>query len=249
MDLTGAGEGWAHFCARPTLWGVLLWGRPGRDGITALARSLVRELAPPAVPHGSVVDARRIEGGDAGAFEILTGYVDVHRDALANQVERLALVRPAGMEGAVVAGFFEVLSKPYPVATFETLDQALIWLEQEPCVAREIDALYAEVAETPPIVSALRGVLDDYPSIADAAKRLGMSERTLQRRLQRADTSYQEQLNHARIRAARKLLIDTDAPITTIALEVGCSSPQHFSALFRRLVGKTPSDYRLSRGA
>ena len=74
-----------------------------------------------------------------------------------------------------------------------------------------------------------------------------MSERTLQRRLRDADTSYQDQLNQARIRAAQKLLLDTDTPITTIALEVGCSSPQHFSALFRRLVGETPSDYRLSR--
>lgn len=249
MDVVGSGEGWAHFCARPTLWGVLLWGRSGRDGIAALARSLVEELVDPALPHGSLVDARRIEGVDTGAFETLSSYVDEHRDALATQVQRLALVRPAGMEGAVVAGFFEVLPKPYPVATFASSTEALAWLEEDPAIADELDALYAELAETPPVVNSLRTVLHDYPAIADAAKRLGMSERTLQRRLREAKTSYQEQLNQARIRDAQKLLLDTDTPITAIALEVGCSSPQHFSALFRRLVGQTPSDFRLRRGS
>lgn len=249
MDVAGAGEGWAHFCARPTLWGVLLWGRPGRDGIAGLSRSLLSELVDPAVPHGSLVDARRIEGVDAAAFETLTAYVDEHRDALAKQVQRLALIRPLGMEGAVVAGFFEVLPKPYPVATFESPDEALSWLEHDASIGPELDALYAELAATPAIVSALRAVLADYPPIADAAKRLGMSERTLQRRLRDADTSYQDEVNQARIRAARRLLLDTDTPITTIALEVGCSSPQHFSALFRRLVGQTPSDFRLGGGS
>ena len=153
------------------------------------------------------------------------------------------------MEGAVVAGFFEVLPKPYPVATFESPTEALDWLAHDPSIATELDALYAELAATPAIVTKLRTVLDDYPSIADAAKRVGMSERTLQRRLRDADTSYQDQLNQARIRAARRLLLDTDTPITTIALEVGCSSPQHFSALFRRLVGKTPSEFRVEGGA
>lgn len=243
------GADWVHFCARPTLWGVLLWGRPGRDEVQALTRSLVKELEPPAIAHASLVDAHRIEGVDAGAFEALMGYVQAHRAGLASHVERLAIVRPAGMEGAVVAGFFEVLPKPYPVALFEDVTEALTWLEVDGArqVEAELEALYAELAQTAPIVIALRGVLDDYPPIGDAAKRLGMSERTLQRRLKEAETSYLEELNAARIRAAQGMLLDTDAPITTIALDVGCSSPQHFSALFRRLVGETPSQFR-SRG-
>lgn len=241
-----AGADWVHFCARPTLWGVLLWGRPGRDEVEALARSLRRELEPPAVPHASLVDAHRIEGVDAGAFEALMRYVQDNLEGLASHVQRLAIVRPAGMEGAVVAGFFEVLPKPYPVGLFEDVAEALAWLEIDDAttIHGELEALYAELAGTPPIVTALREVLDDYPSIGEAAKRLGMSERTLQRRLKEATTSYQEELNAARIRAAQRMLIDSDAPITTIALDVGCSSPQHFSALFRRLVGQTPSAFR-----
>lgn len=200
------------------------------------------------MPHGSLVDARRLDGVDPGAFETLTGYVWKHRAALSEQVVQLALVRPAGMVGAVVAGFFEVMPKPYPVRLFESSREALVWLEHDPAVASELDALYAETAEAPAIVTALRAVVDDYPTIGEAASRLGMSQRTLQRRLRRAETSYQEQMNEARVRAGRGLLLETDLPITTIALEVGCSSPQHFSSLLRRLVGKTPSQFRTDRG-
>jgi AraC-like DNA-binding protein len=40
------------------------------------------------------------------------------------------------------------------------------------------------------------------------------------------------------------MLLDSDAPVTTIALEVGCATPQHFAALFRRFYGVSPSAWR-----
>ena len=99
----------------------------------------------------------------------------------------------------------------------------------------------------PPVVAALRAFLDarlEGPSIAEAAKSLGMSERTLQRRLREADTSYVDQLAKARLGAAQRLLLDSDASLTTIALDVGCASLQHFSALFRKQLGESPSSWR-----
>ena len=247
-----AGERFAHFCWSHELWGVVLWGRPGRDDVEALVRSLALELAPPAVPHASVVDARRIEGVDAGAFESLMSYVQAHAATLAVQVTRLAILRPDGMEGALVAGFFEVLPKPYPVNVCASLGEALAWLEAtDAATATEaIARLHGDVTALAPIIAALRPLLEaerDGMPIADAAKRLGMSERTLQRRLREAGTSYQDELNAARIDAAKRMLLDSDAPITTIAYDVGCASPQHFSSLFRRLVGVSPSDFRKSR--
>lgn len=35
-------------------------------------------------------------------------------------------------------------------------------------------------------------------------------------------------------------------PVTTVALELGYDSPSAFSAMFRRIMGSTPSDYFLS---
>ena len=253
-----AGRGYAHFCAHPRLWGVLLWGRPNQDDAARLGRSLVLELKAPAVPHVSVVDASRLEGVDSGAFGALDGYVRDHLDSLSRQVTRLALVRPPGMEGAFVAGFFEVLPRPYPVEVFADLGAALTWLDEDACVERPppsafagaLASIYRDVAAMPPIVSQLRAALEGNLhdlSVTDAAKALGASERTLQRRLREAGTTFQDEVGAARLRAAQRMLLDSDAALTTIALEVGCASLQHFSALFRKLTGESPSAWRARR--
>lgn len=48
----------------------------------------------------------------------------------------------------------------------------------------------------------------------------------------------------ARIARACRLLAETDAPVTTLALELGFSSSQHFAQAFRQHVGETARDYR-----
>src|SRR5258706_12791527 len=63
-----AGETFVHFCAAPTLWGVILWGRPDGGHALELGRSLVLELAPPAVPPAAVVGASRPGRGGPAAF-------------------------------------------------------------------------------------------------------------------------------------------------------------------------------------
>ncbi len=47
-----------------------------------------------------------------------------------------------------------------------------------------------------------------------------------------------------RIAQAQSQLRETDLPITDIALACGFSSSSHFSNTFKRIVGKTPLDYR-----
>ena len=255
-DCSVLGPSFAHFCKNPSLWGVMLWGRPGRDDIALLARTLRFELAEPAIAHGSIVDASRLSGVDASAFEVLDEYVRAHFDALASAVKRLALVRPSGVEGAVVAGFFEVLPRPYPVRVFERTEAALGWLAEQPELdipagfAAELDALFVEASSTSPLVNALGAHLElnlASPSVADSAKALALSERTLQRRLQEAGTSFQEEVQRARLRVAQRLLLDTDAPLTRIAFDAGCASLQHFSAMFRKATGEAPSAWRAKR--
>ena len=245
-----AGETFAHFCAGKGLWGVLLWGRPDADQAVQLGRSLVLELAPPAEPHASLVDARSLRGGDVGAFAALGRYLTKHRTALARQVTHLALVRPPGLEGAIVAGAYEVLPRPYPVKIFDDVEPALKWLAPKSdaaLVAKKLAAVHASASKTPPLLGALRSWLDSHladPEIDALASAIGMSERTLQRKLGDLGTSFRDEVAAARVRVAQKLLVDGDAPLTTIALEVGCGSLQHFSALFRRIAGETPSAWR-----
>ena len=47
-----------------------------------------------------------------------------------------------------------------------------------------------------------------------------------------------------RVDRAKKLLRDSDLPITEIAARIGCSTHSHFSVLFRRVTGYTPRQFR-----
>jgi AraC-like DNA-binding protein len=245
-----AGEDYVHFCMSPTLWGVILWGRPTERTGLSLYRSLVLELRSPAVPHASLVDATRIDGADPRAFEQAERYITQFKDSLANWVTRLALVRPHGLDGAMISGAYQVIPAPYPVAVFDDLDAAVAWLapDADPTAAPAVAAMYRDVTGTPEGVGELRTFLDanlvEEIAIAKVAKQLGVSERTLQRKLGDAGTTFTDEVADARVRAAKRLLADTDAPLTEIALDVGCGSLQSFSALFRRRTGESPSTFR-----
>jgi AraC-like DNA-binding protein len=43
---------------------------------------------------------------------------------------------------------------------------------------------------------------------------------------------------------ARKLLVETSLPVSTIAAELGFPSSQHFATRFRKLTGQSPSALR-----
>ncbi|MDP2341940.1 MAG: helix-turn-helix transcriptional regulator [Deltaproteobacteria bacterium] len=247
-----AGKSWLHWCAGRGLFGVHLWGRPDEDDVRALVRSLAVELGEGVSAHESLVDASGVEGVDLGAFSVLNEYVTRHHARLTAQVTRLALVRPGGMEGAVVAGFFQVLEAPYPVKVFDDDDQALAWLGGTPpsSLLADLHALQTQLTGVDPLVRSLRPLL--AASLIDvdvdaAARGLGVSERTLQRRLQEVGTTFVAELTHVRLEESKRRMLDSEAPLTAISLDVGFSSLQHFSAVFRKSTGETPSAWRKTR--
>ncbi|MBP1081907.1 AraC-like DNA-binding protein [Bacillus capparidis] len=54
-------------------------------------------------------------------------------------------------------------------------------------------------------------------------------------------------LTTKRMEATKELIMHTSLSITAIAYEVGFKSSSHFSTLFRKSVGLSPSDYRLEQ--
>ncbi|UCE89016.1 MAG: AraC family transcriptional regulator ligand-binding domain-containing protein [Pseudomonadota bacterium] len=84
------------------------------------------------------------------------------------------------------------------------------------------------------------GALD----IALAADVIGISVRTLQRRLAELDISYKNVLDQARFEAALPLLGDPGVRLTDIAFDLGYSDPAHFTRAFRRMAGVSPWEYR-----
>jgi AraC-like DNA-binding protein len=237
-----AGDGWLVFCAQEDFWGAILHGRPDREAASQMTRAFEVELGMP--PHVVLVDAAELDGIDAGAFDHLQQFARVNLQGSRRNVQRLALVLPRGVSGAVVAGFYGVLGPPCPIHVAADRNQALAWLE------RELDAggMVAEARGAPPFLGALRALLrESHPSVDDAAARLGLSVRTLQRRLAESRTSFARELRDARVHQAKRRLRESDDAITVIAIDLGFGSTQHFSRLFRSLTGMTPTDWRAQK--
>ena len=85
---------------------------------------------------------------------------------------------------------------------------------------------------------------DGYPVLEAVASRLFMSTRTLKRKLQQADASFQALLDEVRLNDARRLLGMSTLGIEEIAGRMGFAEPASFTHAFRRWTGMTPSEWR-----
>lgn len=82
------------------------------------------------------------------------------------------------------------------------------------------------------------------PSLGHTAKRLGMSTRTLQRRLTEAGFVYSELVEHTREVLARRYLADPAIGLGEVGFLVGFADASAFYKAFRRWTGQTPGAYR-----
>jgi AraC-like DNA-binding protein len=142
-----------------------------------------------------------------------------------------------------------VVDPPFPVEVFTNIHDAAAWLGDGTAGnwTTALAELWKRVLSDRPEVRQVRALISEdlvHATLDGAARALGVSPRTLQRQLQDAGTSFVSELTAARIAAAQAKMRSTDLKLTAIALEVGCSSLQHFSGLFRRETGLTPSAWR-----
>jgi transcriptional regulator GlxA family with amidase domain len=81
--------------------------------------------------------------------------------------------------------------------------------------------------------------------VADAAEACAMSQRTLLRNFQTyMGTSPSEYLQRVRLERACELLAETSLPADKVARHVGLASGDRLGKLFRRCIGKSPTEYR-----
>jgi AraC-like DNA-binding protein len=85
------------------------------------------------------------------------------------------------------------------------------------------------------------------PSIERLSARLGLSGRTLQRRLAELQTSFQQVLDEVRFDLARAYLVDVRLDVSQIAYLLGYSELRAFDRAFRRWAGRSPSEWRSQR--
>jgi AraC-like DNA-binding protein len=86
------------------------------------------------------------------------------------------------------------------------------------------------------------------PAIGTVAARLGLSGRSLQRRLAEEGTSFKEVLDSFRRGIARRLLSERDVAVYEVAYLLGYSDPSAFHRAFRRWHGESPRRFRSSQG-
>ena len=114
------------------------------------------------------------------------------------------------------------------------------------------DLLLARWPAPNALLEQLRALLEQQlaagdPSAALLAGELGMSERTLRRKLAELGSSYRELLDEVRRERALALIGEGKLSITRIAHRVGFAGATAFTRTFRRWTGHTPSQLQRAR--
>ena len=86
-----------------------------------------------------------------------------------------------------------------------------------------------------------------FPSLENAARELGMSGRTMRRKLAEEGTSYQYELDQVRQRLAREYFARGGRSITELSNLLGYADSSAFAKAFRRWTGLAPSEFMRQR--
>ena len=131
------------------------------------------------------------------------------------------------------------------------LSHAIVKADASLCAVldRHANELLARYPREDSLVEQTRILLRDELNGGDAsleamAERLGMSARTLQRRLRDLGTSHQELLDEMRKELAMRYLREPEMAVCEVAYLLGFSQSSAFHRAFKRWTGKTPNEFR-----
>lgn len=128
---------------------------------------------------------------------------------------------------------------------FLTINEKM-WEVFEPELARRLSDLDRTATTADRVRAALLELLPGgAPPMAAVAHKLGTTARTLQRRLQDEDDSYQGVLSRTRQELASHYLQNTDLPPAEISYLLGYENPNCFFRAFRGWTGITPTQARV----
>ena len=88
-----------------------------------------------------------------------------------------------------------------------------------------------------------------FPSLENAASELGMSGRTMRRKLAEDGTSYQQELDAVRKKLAQEYFARGGESVTEVALMLGFADSSAFAKAFRRWTGLSPTEFLHQRHA
>ncbi len=95
------------------------------------------------------------------------------------------------------------------------------------------------------VIRYIRDCHNEMPDVPQMAALVNLSESRFKQKFKQATgIPPAEFMIREKISQSKLLLRDTERTITSIAMELGFSSSQHFSVLFKRYVGESPVQYR-----
>ena len=134
----------------------------------------------------------------------------------------------------------ETPAKSSPVSTDAIIDK----LKASPTQASVADEQFLSRLQT--IIEA--NISDEDFSVQTLSEQMAMDRTGLYRRMQQligiSPSTYIKQI---RIEAAKRLLSETDMPVSDIAMKTGFSTTKYFSSVFKEATGMSPKTFREDR--
>ena len=138
-----------------------------------------------------------------------------------------------------VAFMVEMIDVPMPNRNPEMLEFLTARLD------RQLAQLNSHVTVNEEALRCIQSALaDGRPTIAHIAKIMGMSERTLRRRLEEEGETFRTVLERARRESCETYMRDPKITQADIALRLGFNDQSAFSRAFKSWFDQTPSEYR-----
>lgn len=148
------------------------------------------------------------------------------------------IVPALGKENAV---FFDRKDTEIPFITFDDR----MWEYFEPELNRRLSDLDVDDSISARVRAALTELLPTgVCGVDDVANELGLSKRTLQRKLSEEHTTFQKQLNNTREILALHYMQNTDMTTNDIAFLLGYAELNSFLRAFTVWTGKSVSEYK-----
>lgn len=123
-----------------------------------------------------------------------------------------------------------------------------LWNAFEPDLRQRLADLNATVSTAKRVKAVLlEGLPAGLVTMEAVARKLAMSKRTLQRRIEAEGSSYQSILNQTREALARHYLENTGLPAGEISFLLGYDEPNSFHRAFRGWTGETPGSARQAK--
>jgi AraC-like DNA-binding protein len=230
----------------PTLAGSICWGRQTAEQTRDVMR-LFDAFTRMAPQFDLILDGASIDRVEISSLMVFADWTRRNASELKSRIRQQVGVVAPGVGAFMLAGILPLVNGYWPLAVVQDRHQAFRMVRPNggDALCDELMNLMHEVRGISPQVAQLRQLLADRQgqmSLAEAARAMSLSPRSLQRALREAGCSYREEQHEAYFRRAEELLAGEEK-IAAIAARLGLSE-RALTALVRARSGVTPGEFR-----